>query len=158
MFLLPLWEDGSAIMPMNFSINHLNQLIVMSATGVLRAREVIDCTRSLYREGDWRESYKTLVDMTTVDRMDIDFSEMRSIAATSEIAARTRLRTGRQALVAGSDANFGMARMYEAMVDEKVSQQIRTFRKIEDARKWLNESPRPHSQASARGRSLTAPG
>ncbi|MBL6946836.1 MAG: hypothetical protein ISR47_09365 [Rhodospirillales bacterium] len=142
---------------MTFAIDHLNQLIVLSATGVLRASEVIDCTRSLNRDGDWCESYKTLVDMTTVDRMDIGFSEMRSIAATSEMAARTRMRTGRHALVARGDANFGMARMYEAMVDGKLSRQIKTFRKIEDARKWLNEPPRRPLQASASGRSLTAP-
>ena len=126
-------------MPMAFTIDHDNQRIAVSATGVLLAHEMTDCMRSILRDGDWGESYSMLVDMTRVDRVEADYEEMRNVALTSELSARTRRRTGRHAIVAATDANFGMARMFQTMVEEKVPRQVMTFRNIEDEREWLDE-------------------
>jgi len=134
-------------MPMSFKIDHENQLIILEAWGVLESSEVIECTRSLYRDGDWGEHYRTLVGLTAVERMNIDYEKMNSVAATTEVSGRARARTGRHALVASNDASFGVARMYEAMVDEKVSRQFRTFRSIAEAQDWLDEIPLPSPAA-----------
>jgi len=38
-----------------------------------------------------------------------------------------------------ADLDFGMARMYEALLDEDLGSQIGVFREMEEALAWLND-------------------
>ena len=126
----------NAIVPIMYQINREKRTIRTKCFGQVTMPEVIDHFRAL---GD---------DRNCPDRLDafLDVSEVTGIPESSELSAvvtelkkfRNRTRFETCAIVATSDALFGMMRMFETLAEEYFGK-TRTFRDAAEAQAWLAE-------------------
>jgi hypothetical protein len=78
-------------------------------------------------------SFDHLVDLRAVDVCQLSADDLRTIAASSVLAA-----TGRRAIIAAADATFGLSRMYQILREAAGGQETRrVFRTLDDALRWL---------------------
>jgi hypothetical protein len=89
---------------------------------------------------DFGDGYSVLADLTSVEEVPISGADVR---ANVDLEPRLADRIGkaRFAIVAQREYIFGLARMYQAMMEDS-SIDIRTFREIDQARSWLEEAAR----------------
>jgi hypothetical protein len=92
--------------------------------------------------GPWIE----LVDALGMTDMEITSQGLRQLAQVVGIR-RDILAGGRVAMVAGSDAAFGMFRMWE-LQREALPYEVRVFRELEKAAAWLRTATPPPSESS----------
>jgi hypothetical protein len=122
-------------MPVTYVIDQQEKLIRTRCVGNVLVGEVIDHFRTLER------------DPACPDRLDVflDLSETTSLPFTTEITAvaqeinrvRKKVRFGACAVLATSDALFGMMRMFAVLAGAYFSE-IRVFRSAGEAEAWLS--------------------
>src|SRR6266700_550449 len=127
-------------MPVTYTIDTKEKLIRTNCAGDVKFHEVIEHFRMLER------------DPYSVDRLDVflDLSRITSLPATGQITGVTReiarikqkVRFNVCAVVATTDALFGMLRMFEVMAKPYFTE-IRVFRVAADAEAWLASQKSP---------------
>jgi hypothetical protein len=118
-------------MGMNYKIDQERRLVVTRGWGVLTARELFDATSRILVDPRFDPTYRSLGDLRDVTEVTLDTLETANTAATPLFATGTR-----RAIVAPADAVYGMARMF-ATFAERSGQEVRIFRELEPAEKWL---------------------
>lgn len=122
-------DDGTGVL-------HVGSGIVSSGEIVAGSHEVQS------DEARARRLTHGLVDLTDVTELHVTAADMRIIAQASKRTAKFMPR-GAVAIVAPRDYIFGMARMWESLVDED-GWTTRVFRDRAEAEAWLREpSPPP---------------
>jgi hypothetical protein len=88
---------------------------------------------------DFRPGMNTLWDFRgAVDIHLLSTQDLHAVAA--EVVERVDKRgAGRSALVMNRDVDFGMARMYEMMMDGMTALTVRVFRDMHEAESWLEK-------------------
>jgi hypothetical protein len=127
-------------MPVTYAIDPTKKLIRTRCAGPITLQEVIDHFHTLGQ------------DPTCPDRLDVllDVSEAQSLPQSAQIRGvsealgklRKKVRFGACAIVASSDAFFGMMRVFEAMSQEYF-RVIRVFRAAPEAEEWLRSQQMP---------------
>ena len=114
-----------------------NGLRIHVLTGRLTYAEVRDTLEELYDRQDFDPAMNALWDLREAVTTEFSSDDVRKIA---QLAGGRRPSgvSPRVALVASRDADFGMARMYEAQEDEVSPGHIRVFRDIEEATTWVS--------------------
>ena len=107
------------------------------ATGVLSQEEVLQAARDLVDHPDFGDGYSVLVDLTSVEEVPISGADIRA-RVDLDRSLFDRIDKTRFAIVAQREYVFGLARMYQAMMEDS-SFDIRTFREIDQARSWLGQ-------------------
>jgi hypothetical protein len=113
-------------------------------TGRLTYAEVRDTLEELYAGPDFDPTMNALWDMREAVTTDISSDDVRKVAQ----LVRGRPPIGvssRVALVVSRDADFGMARMYEAQLDGASQSGLRVFRDIDEATAWVGGAPEGES-------------
>lgn len=118
-------------MGMNYKIDHARRLVLTRGWGVLSSRELFDVTSQILVDPRFDPTYRSLGDLREVTEITIDTLDTAYTAATPLFVAGTR-----RAIVASSDAVFGMARMF-ATFAERAGQEVRIFRELHLAEAWL---------------------
>jgi len=90
-----------------------------------------------------------LIDFTEVTELRMNAEEAKRLAEASKITARLA-PGGAAAIVAPRDHVFGIARMWESLVDEEASWSTRVFRDRAEAEAWLRAQLAAAGRASAR--------
>jgi hypothetical protein len=90
---------------------------------------------SLARDPQFHADYRQLSDLSDVQQVAASRSTIASVASLSVFSPGTR-----RALVAPSDAAFGLSRMF-ATYAEEVGQNVQVFRTETEAVAWLQSSP-----------------
>ena len=116
-------------MPVAYEIDKERRLVVCTATGFC---DILQLRQQLANDGDFDPSFSQLVDATGVTETDITPSQIRILAVSSPF-----LHTSRRALVAQSQLNFGLSRVYEIVRSLKGDGQICVFRDRAAALEWL---------------------
>lgn len=121
-------------MPVTYVIDHQEKLIRTRCVGNVLVGEVVNHFRTLER------------DPNCPDRLDVflDLGETTSLPFTAEITAvaqeinrvKNKVRFGACAVVASSDALFGMIRMFAVLAGAYFTE-IRVFRVASEAEAWL---------------------
>ena len=116
-----------------------NMLVVHEATGVVTALEVAEVMRHRSADPRFIRGMSILwdasgVDMSRLDRKEYDrfIGQLASGKYYAEIS--------KTAVVASSDLQFGMMRMFEMTEDSEI-RPLRIFRTYTEALKWLEVSP-----------------
>jgi len=127
-------------MPVTYAIDVKEKLIRTKCTGDVKFQEVIEHFRTLER------------DPNCADRLDVflDLSRITSLPATGQISGvareiariKEKVRFNICAVVAPTDAIFGMLRMFEVMAKPYFSE-TRVFRLAADAEAWLTSQRSP---------------
>jgi hypothetical protein len=121
-------------MPVTYQIDKANRLIHTECTGAVTLAEVVDHFRQLEADPECPPYVDVLLDVTqevTIPSSD----ELRTV--TLAIArVRRRVQFGFCAIVASTDALFGMMRMFEVFTEDYF-RESRAFRTLEEAEAWL---------------------
>lgn len=110
-------------------------LTVFEVRGDLTAEEIMRYSSEHYQT---QPTKLVLWDCSLGSVKNIRSNEFRRIAEKMKKIAEKRVG-GKTAFVGDITVDFGMGRMYEAFAEiEEVPVEYRTFKNVEDARKWLD--------------------
>ncbi len=118
-------------MGMSYKIDQERRVVLTRGWGVLSAHELFDVTSQILLDPRFDPTYRSLGDLRDVTKITVDALDTAHTAATPLFAAGTR-----RAIVASSDAVYGMARMF-ATFAERAGQEVRIFREMRYAEEWL---------------------
>ena len=126
-------------MPVTYQLDVANRLVHTTCTGPITVADLIDHFRVLEQDPACPNCVDVLLDVqagTTAPKT----ADLRSVAR--EIARiRGRVQFGVCAIVASTDALFGMMRMFEVFTEENFHK-TQAFRTIGEAEKWLDSQRR----------------
>ena len=132
-------------MPVKYQIDKVNRIIRTRCIGPVTIEEVVGHFRALERDPDCPDRMNVLLDLreeTSVPKKE-NLEEV-----TREIRRiRGRVHFGTCAIVACTDAPFGMLRMFEVFAEEYF-RESRVFRTASEAEAWLASQ---HTTTSAAG-------
>jgi hypothetical protein len=132
-------------MPVTYQIDRANRLIHTICTGPLTAAEVVDHFRILENDPSCPDYIDVLLEVrdgSNVPKSD----ELRHVVQAIE-RVRSRVNFGTCAIVARSDALFGMMRMFEVFA-EAYFRKTQTFRTVGEAEVWLAMERHPQLTAT----------
>jgi hypothetical protein len=110
-------------------------VVVVELRGRVGDAELIDAADRLIADTDRLPGLHELVDAREMEVSDLSSAALRRVA--DRFAAGPRPDEGvRIALVAASDAAYGLARMYQVFRDASAAE-FRVFRELPEARAWL---------------------
>jgi hypothetical protein len=136
-------------MPVTYNIDADKRTIRTRCVGFVTVDEVVGHFRALAQDPNCPEQLDVFLDL----------SEMKSLPAPEKLAmvvqemkkVQARVRFGASAILATSDASFGMMRMFEVLA-EKLFRVTHPFRTAAEAEQWLatlqssGERTPPHDQ------------
>lgn len=120
-------------MSIRYRIDKVRKLVLSTATGLLTQRDITEHRRALLRDPDFVPSFKQIFDFRGVTDSELTSTDIRERAESKLFGDGSR-----RALVASSDLVFGMARMYQLLAADENSDEIRVFREMSDAVRWLD--------------------
>ncbi|MDH5425056.1 MAG: hypothetical protein OEY29_08695 [Gammaproteobacteria bacterium] len=122
-------------MPVQYKIYPEDELIIVSYSGDLKITEILEARSAIVQDADFNSLFNVLDDIREVVESSIHFSDLEAIAGKSAV------QTGvKRALVAESDFQFGMARMYQ-LLSEASGYAFKVFRVYDEALLWINSQP-----------------
>lgn len=124
-------------MPVTTGFDERLGIVIQRIEGDLKLADVLDAQQRLYLDATHDPSIPVLWDARTGRVSSLPHNEMRDMVSGSE-ALWDRMESGRTAIVTGSEADFGMGRMYEQLA-EGMPRELRVFRDWDEAVAWLTE-------------------
>jgi len=118
-------------MPASYAIDTARRLVLSRIWGAPTEEEILDHGRRLRADPCFQPDFRQLLDMSELKEILISPRNVRQAARDQFFSPGAR-----RALVAPSDAAFGMARMY-ALASEVEGQTIEVFRDFSAAEAWL---------------------
>src|SRR5688500_15371689 len=118
-------------MPASYEIDTERKLVLSRIWGAPTQEEILDHGRRLRADPCFQPDFRQLLDLTELKEIRISSERVRQAAHEQFFSPGVR-----RALVAHSDAAFGMARMY-AIASEGSGQTIEVFREFDAAKAWL---------------------
>jgi hypothetical protein len=128
-------------MPIKTELDDELGIVVHTILGDLKVEDVLLVQQQLYKDEDHDPSMPVLWDARLGKATNLSYDEMRQMMNDSR-PMWDRMGPGRTAIVTGSKADFGMARMYEALAHE-MPREIVSFDDYEEAIEWLLGGPGP---------------
>ena len=125
-----------------FAIDRIAGVREATFEGTVDDAELLGSFRTLLQSPDYDPTLNELVDLRSVDRLEISTEAMRQLIIAYTPIDRQGIPT-RTALVAGSPFTFGMSRMYELLRGDDSPEEIRVFSDYDEARAWLAEGRAP---------------
>ena len=122
-------------MPIEYQVLEDGNLVLTVFSGHITADELIEHTRDFVGDTRIQPGHRELADFRQARTTDISSRQMDT-AVNMELNAE-RLMDARLALFAPEDIQYGMCRMYLALADDTPRAEVRIFRDVEQARKWL---------------------
>jgi uncharacterized protein with PIN domain len=100
--------------------------------------ELHDTLRNIYEDKNFDKTLNSLWDLSEADISDLTSDEVEQIA---NFVAQNwgKIPGTKAALIVNTDFSYGMARLYEILLDSRTSNTIRVFRDERSAREWLGE-------------------
>lgn len=124
-------------MGLSYQIDHVRRVVLTRGWGTVTTDDVQDATSKLLADARFDPAYASLTDLRDVDLADVDPMIVAETASIPMYDARSR-----RAVVASTDAVYGMARMF-ASYAERAGQVVRVFRQLDEAELWLRLLPDP---------------
>ncbi len=135
-------------MPTEYTVDFENQIVTTVIGGIVTIEELMEYFhRARHDERTAEFNRLHILRSTNVGKLStVDFRTLASLG--KQLWGTGKFRV---AVVASSDAEFGMTRMFISMRERPV-ELLRVFRTLEDARAWLlSDSSRTQSEATDRG-------
>jgi hypothetical protein len=128
---------GSGTMAILYNIDPERRLVETRVSGETSLEEVEEYLHRLTSDPAYHPDYVTLVDVRETPTL-FTASELRALS--DFVRSHSALTRARQAVVAGTDAAFGLMRMYEVFTAD-LPRPFRVFRNLNDACEWLSLAP-----------------
>lgn len=121
-------------MAFDFRIDIEKRVVLFRAEGSFSSEELLTCVEAVLAAPGFEPDFNHLVDLRRITTFEPGAADLRARARRDHDDAR--LDAGRIAIVSSSDIVFGMARMYEILMED-AAVSVRTFKTMEEAMKWL---------------------
>jgi hypothetical protein len=118
-------------MPISYLIDANRALVTTRWWGSVEDQEVLDHNGKLRTDPAFKAEYRQLIDMTGITELRVSTNLIKETALDQFFEPGTR-----RAVLASSDAVFGMARMF-ALLADGAGQTIEVFRVLAPAEEWL---------------------
>ena len=128
-------------MPAFYVILKEPALLVSRYTGCLTSGDVLDTLTRYLDDPRYDPAHSHLVDLRQATEFDIDFGRMMRLATRLEPFYTRRAPGARSAILAPQDVAFGVARMYQSLVGERMQNEVGVFRQPEAAAAFLGIAP-----------------
>jgi hypothetical protein len=119
-------------MPTSYKIDKRRKVVMCAFSGVVSRDDVLATREQLLQDPDFDPNYSQLLDLTGATQLDFKGNHVRFLADMSPHSLGSR-----RAIVAGSELEFGFARMFEIVRTLRGDQHIRVFRNRASALAWL---------------------
>lgn len=113
---------------------------VITVSGLFEVAEFPRVLDDLLAHPDWQVGCHCLFDYRAIDFSRLNQTAMRW-AADQHAERDARIGNGRGALVVKNLADFGLGRMYEMAIEDRVSAQLRVFCDMAEARRYIGIDP-----------------
>jgi hypothetical protein len=124
-------------LPASYSIDTDRKIVLSRIWGTATEDEIRDHGQRLRNDPQFQPDFRQLLDMSELTEILVGSEMVRNAARNQFFSPGVR-----RALVANSDAAFGMARMY-AIASEHAGQTIEVFRDKDSAEAWLDQKQNP---------------
>jgi hypothetical protein len=118
-------------MSLSYTIDASRRLIIVRAAGVLTETDVNRARERLRHDPTFDRAFDQLFDAREVEDVALSKAGMARLADTSILAPEVR-----RAFVAATTLQYGMARMFTTMSDQR-NHVTQVFRDLDDAEAWL---------------------
>lgn len=116
--------------------------VIYNCRGAMTAADFFQAGRTfLVTPDDIKQWRYCLIDLTSVEAMEIEYKDVVSIVQQNKRIAAFALPGVLLAVASPTNLGFGFARMWELLVEE-VGWETRTFHSRSEAEIWLNERTR----------------
>lgn len=126
-------------MPITYHIDPIRNLVITHAVGTLTDEDILTHKRKLAADSGFRPGMGELSDVRGITDLRVTADGVRAMVE-ADASQASNLQGYRLAIVAGQDVVFGMARMYELLVERHLPH-VNVFRSCLDAARWLNVAP-----------------
>ncbi|MDX8404641.1 MAG: hypothetical protein R8K50_00645 [Mariprofundus sp.] len=127
-------------MSIDSHIDQLSGTIVRTVKGKISTAEISDALQSSFRMPDFRPDMPVIWNLHAADISLMSATEMKQVIRLIMAAGSLRGSHYPLALVADSDINFGIAKMFQGYAFE-LPLQIGVFRDMGSAKNWIASSP-----------------
>jgi hypothetical protein len=134
-------------MPSKYIIDKVRGRIFSIGWDVVSSQELMEQARRVLSDPDFDPHYRQLWDLTDVIRFSATFPEMMAVAQLEVFAPATR-----RAILAPSNATFGLARMFQMLCEARGETGIHVFRDRTEALRWLEFDKVPVQAAAPASR------
>ena len=121
-------------MPLEYDVETETGLVVVHASGEIPPEEYFGLWATFIEDDRIQNAPRILADFREIE-LSRSGADIRRVALGSK-RFHAFMLGGSQAVVATQEASFGMARMYEALL-EGTGFEIEVFRDLEEARAWI---------------------
>lgn len=128
-------------MPVEYRLEPGANLVMLTFKGKVSYDDVAAAFLDRVRQPDYRPGMNILADGRQAS-FDISTQDMVRLVALFEQRRQERGVGFRFALASGEDLTFGLGRMFEAHA-ARLPEQIRVFRDLEEARRWVMGGAEP---------------
>jgi hypothetical protein len=133
-------------MPISHRVDRGLGCVFTTAAGELTDQELLDHAQRVESDGDVDPRFDEVVDLRAVTGFGPSTPTVRETAQLLKTGKR-REKQGRLAIVAPSNAGFGVGRMFEALSGSD-AERVQTFRTLPEALDWLGVAAPPDGAES----------
>ena len=126
-------------MPYTLEVDIGRQRVLFEATGSFPQVEALSAIHAMVGHPEFRPGFDALVDLTAVEDIPLSGADIRQKVRV-DTDLMPKLGSARWAFVATRDVVYGLARMYQVLM-EGTSIEVQTFRDLEMAEAWLDDRP-----------------
>ena len=115
------------------------KIVLVKAADTVETVDIFNLNKFLLSSKEFKPGMNQLVDITSVDKFNVNSDDMRKIVQ-SDLEAEPRLKIKKTAFVTDKPHVYGMMRMYQAL-SSKMKTDIGVFKEMKEACDWLNLKP-----------------
>ena len=124
-------------MPYTIEVDRQCRRVLFKANGNYSQEESFQSIQDVLGHPDYQAGHDVLVDMTDVEDVPLWSADIFQKVEFDK-ALIAKLGTAKWAFVAPRDLVYGLARMYQTLMDDTPIE-VEVFRELEPAQAWLNE-------------------
>jgi len=113
-------------------VNAADRVVILSVSGDLGDSDLLSLATEIENDPEVKSDTSLLIDLRLANGRNVTNAGVRALAERPRFLSPA----SRRGIVVPSELDFGMARMYEALRDERVGA-IRVFRDFEEAKRWV---------------------
>lgn len=119
------------------TIDAAARVVVLAVSGELDDRELLGLADELEKDPGVEPDFALLIDLRQADGHKVTSPGVRALATRPLVLSPE----SRRAVVVPTDLGFGMARMYDALAQQRGGI-LRVFRDYDEARRWVERGAR----------------
>ncbi len=124
-------------MPIEVEVRHEAMGVIYRCSGAMVIEDFFTAGQSFLATPDEIRKWRyTLVDLTAVESMDINYNDISRVVTQNATIAANALPGVLLAVASPRDHGYALSRMWEALV-ERVGWETMTFRSVTEAESWI---------------------